>query len=129
MLIRAGVPLHQAILAAAATSGNSEVERSLVEAAGGVQKGEQLADVFARLRYMPRMAKDMVATAERAGSVEEALDKIADYYESETEIGGKQTAMMIGVLLFLLAAVIIGSIVIKFWSGYFGQLANAVNQN
>ncbi len=118
MLIRAGVPLHQAILAAAATSGNSEVERSLKEAASGVQKGEQLAEVFARLRYMPKMAKDMVATAERAGSTEEALDKIADYYESETEVSGKQTAIVAGVLIFLLIALYIGHIVVDFWKGY-----------
>ncbi len=126
MLIRAGVPLHQALIASAATSGNSEVERVLKEAASGVQKGEQLADVFARLRYMPKMAKDMVATAERAGSVEEALDKIADYYESETEVSGKQTAIVTGVLLFLIIAFFIGSIVINFYKGYFSGIENAL---
>jgi len=128
MLIRAGVPVHQALLAAAATSGNSEVERSLVRAAAGVQKGEQLSDVFARIPYLPRMAKDMIATAEKAGSVEDALEKIAMYYESETEVGGKQTALVIGVLLFLVMAIIIGFIVIRFWAGYFAGVTHALGQ-
>ncbi len=118
MLLRAGVPVHQALVAAAATSGNSEVERELVRAAVGVQRGHQLTEVLAALRYLPRMAKDMIATAERAGSVEEALDKVAQYYESETEVGGKQTALAVGVLLFLIMAGIIGYMVIGFYRGY-----------
>jgi type II secretory pathway component PulF len=123
MLMKAGVPIHQALLASAATCGNAELELSLVQAAHGVQRGRQLAEVLAGIRQIPRMMKDMIYTAEKAGVVEQALDKAADYYESETEVGGKQTALTIGVLLLVIAGIIVGAIVVNFWGGYFAGLS------
>ena len=126
MLSKAGVPIHQALIASAATCGNSELERQLVNAAHRVQQGQRLTDVLASIRQIPRMAKDMLYTAEKAGSVEDALDRIADYYESETEVGGKQTALAVGVLLLVIFGIIIGYYVIQFWGGYFSQLSHAI---
>jgi type II secretory pathway component PulF len=63
----------------------------------------------------------MLSTAERAGSYEEALDRIADYYESETDIGGRQTAVVVGLVFYLIVAGVIFFIVFNFWSGYFGR--------
>ncbi len=87
-----------------------------------------MSEAIATVPYIPHMAQDMIATAERAGSVELALDKIADYYESETEVGGKQTALIVGVLLFLIIATFIGYIVLSFWGGYFRNLSNMLSQ-
>ena len=127
MLMKAGVPIHQALIASAATCGNAELELSLVQAAHGVQQGRRLAEVLAGIRQIPRMMKDMIYTAEKAGVVEQALDKVADYYESETEVGGKQTALTIGVLLLVIAGIIVGTIVIKFWGGYFTNLTHVMD--
>jgi type IV pilus assembly protein PilC len=127
MLMRAGVPIHQALIASASTCGNSEMERSLVRAAHLVQQGRPLTDVLAGIRHIPRMTKDMLYTAEKAGSVEDALDKIAEYYESETEVGGKQTALLVGVLLLLICGIIVGAIVIRFYGGYVGGISRMMD--
>jgi type II secretory pathway component PulF len=67
------------------------------------------------------MALDMLSTAERAGSIEDALEKVAEYYESETDVGGKQTAVAAGIFFYLLVALAIAAVVLSFWQGYFGQ--------
>jgi type II secretory pathway component PulF len=126
MLLRAGVPIHQALVAAASTAGNGEVERNLIHAAKGVQEGHLLAEVFASVPQIPRMAQDMLATAERAGSTEDALDRVATYYESETEVGGKQGALVVGVVIFAIIALIIGYMVVSFWGQYAQGMANAL---
>jgi type IV pilus assembly protein PilC len=127
MLSKAGVPIHEALVVSAATCGNSELERDLVQAAEGVQQGRRLSEVLEGIRQIPRMMKDMIFTAEKAGSVESALDKVADYYESETEVGGKQTALFVGVLLLVICGIIVGLIAVKFYGGYFSNLSQMID--
>jgi type II secretory pathway component PulF len=121
-LLSAGVPVHRALVASAAASGNKAMEASLVKEAQGVLEGRTLTEVVTASRAVPPLALDLLAAAERAGSYEGALDKIAEYYESETEVGGKQTALAVGVLLYLLVAALIGFTVLIFYRAYFAGL-------
>jgi len=118
-LSSAGVPVHQAMIAAAAASGNKAMEVDLARQARQLLDGRTLTEVVAASHAVPRMAVDLLAAAERAGSVENALDKVADYYESETEVSGKQTAVAVGMGFYLLVAILIGAYVLRFWLGYF----------
>ena len=127
ILLSAGVPVHRAMVAAASATGNGAMEEALVREAEGVLHGKTVAEAVAASRHIPEMALDMLATAERAGSVEDALEKVADYYESETDVGGKQTAVALGVVLYLLVALAIGIFVISFWKGYFGQFTELLS--
>ena len=126
MLLAAGVPVHRAMLAAASATDNAAMEEALVREAEGVMHGRTMSEVLAATRHIPDMALDMIGTAERAGSVEDALEKVADYYESETDVGGKQTAMAAGIFFYLLVAVAIAGVVIAFWSSYFNQYADVL---
>jgi type IV pilus assembly protein PilC len=128
MLSAAGVPVHRALVAAAAASGNKAMESALVREAQGVLRGRSLSEVIRSSREIPESAVDLIAVSERAGSIESALDKIADYYESETDVGGKQTAMTVGLLLYLILAAIIGFIVISFYGNYFAGITKALGE-
>jgi type II secretory pathway component PulF len=121
MLLAAGVPMHRALVGAAAASGNGAMEEGLVREAEATLHGKTVSEVLCASRVLPEMATDMLSTAERAGSYEEALDRIADYYESETDVGGRQTAVVVGLLFYLIVAAVIFFIVFSFWSGYFGR--------
>jgi type IV pilus assembly protein PilC len=121
MLLSAGVPVHRALVAAASATGNAAMEEALVREAEGVMHGQTVGETLAATKQLPDMAIDMLSTAERAGSIEDALEKVADYYESETDVGGKQTAVAVGIFFYLLVAVAIGFVVITFWTGYFSQ--------
>ncbi len=120
MLLSAGVPVHRSLVTAASACGNSAMEEDLVREAEGVLEGKMVGEVLAASRQIPDMALDMISTAERSGSIENALEKVADYYESETDVGGKQTAVAVGIVFYLLVALAIAVVVIRFWSGYFG---------
>jgi type IV pilus assembly protein PilC len=128
MMLAAGVPVQRALQAAALAGGNAVLEEDMGRAARMTEQGRSMAEAIATVPYIPRMAQDMVATAERAGAVESALDKIADYYESETEVGGKQTAQVVGVLIYAIIAAVIAYIVIKFWGGYFAGIGHMLEQ-
>ena len=129
MLSGAGVPVHQAMVAAAAATGNKAMEAALVREARGVLDGRAMSEVIRASREIPEAAVDLITVAERSGSIEDALDKVAEYYESETEVGGKQTAVAVGVLAYLVIAGIIAFIVISAWGGYFGGITNAIDES
>ena len=73
------------------------------------------------------MALDMVAIAERAGSIDSALNKVAEYYESETETGSKQAVVATGVAFYLIVALIIAYFVITFWGQYFSGVSELIS--
>ncbi len=127
MLLGAGVPIHQAMVAAAAATGNKAMEASLVREAEGVLRGRSLSEVIRSSREIPAGAVDLITVAERSGSIESALDKVAEYYETETEVGGKQTAVAVGVLSYLIIAAIIAFIVITSWRGLGQQYESFIN--
>jgi type II secretory pathway component PulF len=118
MLLGAGVPVHRSLVAAASASGNAAMEAALEREAAGVFEGKTVGEVVAASGQIPDMALDMLTTSERTGSFEGALDKVADYYESETDVGGKQTAIAVGLVIYLIVAGIIAFMVISFWGGY-----------
>lgn len=124
MLLEAGVPMHRSLVAAAAASGNTAMQAALTEEARGVLEGKTVSEVIARSRQIPQMALDLIATAERSGSIEEALERVAQYYESETDVGGKQTAVVIGVIVYLIVAAAIGFYVISAWRGIAGEYSS-----
>jgi type II secretory pathway component PulF len=121
-LSSAGVPVHQALMAAAAASGNRAMEASFAREAKGLLEGRTLTEVVAASNVVPRMAVDLLASAERSGSVETGLDKVAEYYESETEVSGKQSAVAVGTGIYLVVAILIAAFVLRFWLGYFKGL-------
>ncbi|MBN1458360.1 MAG: type II secretion system F family protein [Armatimonadetes bacterium] len=121
MLLRAGVPIHRSLVVASSAAGNAAMEEALTQQAEGVLQGQTVAESLAESKVLPDMALDMIATAERSGSFEDALERIADYYESETDVGGKQTAIAVGIVFYLIVAAVIGFMVISFWGGYFSQ--------
>ena len=121
MLLRAGVPIHRSLVVASSAAGNAAMEEALTQEAERVLRGQTVAEALAESKVLPDMALDMIATAERSGSFEDALERIADYYESETDVGGKQTAIAVGMIFYLIVAAIIGFVVISFWGDYFSQ--------
>jgi type IV pilus assembly protein PilC len=121
MLLRAGVPIHRSLVVASSAAGNAAMEEALTQESEGVLHGQTVAEALAESKVLPAMALDMIATAERSGSFEDTLERIADYYESETDVGGKQTAIAVGIVFYLIVAIAIGVMVISFWGGYFSN--------
>jgi type II secretory pathway component PulF len=114
----AGVPLQQGIRAAAETVGNKYLTNRLLTAVSGLDKGYALVDCLAGTRVLPRLAMDLLRTGKATGNVDQMLDKLAEYTEQDVEVSAMTTTIVAGVLIFLLIALWIGMIVVKFYSGY-----------
>jgi type IV pilus assembly protein PilC len=122
MLSDAGVPIGRCLEASAAASGNAAIAASLTREADRVRRGESVTQVMEASREFPGLTVDMMAIAERSGSVSAAMNKVATYYESETGTEGKMAAITVGIVFYLAVAAVVAYVVISFWVGYFSGL-------
>jgi type II secretory pathway component PulF len=114
----AGVPLPRAIAISALAADNYYLTKRLRGAIAEVEHGQSLAEAFRRTGVMPPLVLDMLRTGESTGGVDAMMDKVAEYYEQETDVKSGQAVVVLSVGVYLLIALWIASMIIGFWQGY-----------
>lgn len=110
-LNRSGVPILEAMDLAATTAGNREVARQLRSAIAPVREGLDLAAALKNTQILPPMAVGMAAAGQEAGRLDEMLEAMADYYDTQTEIRLTALAGMIEPAVMVFIGVSIGTVV------------------
>jgi type II secretory pathway component PulF len=64
----------------------------------------------------------MLTTGERTGNVDQVLDKVTEYYDSEAESTIEKSGVLLFVLLIMGAGVCVLIIAAGFYGGYFRGL-------
>lgn len=124
-LTSAGIPLVDALEAAASTTNNARVMDKVADVSEGIQQGMRLTDMIQRTEIFPLMMLSMVKIGEESGSLETMLIKTSDYYEEELEAAIKQLLAMMEPALIIIMGVLVGGIVASIMLPMFG-LASAV---
>lgn len=117
-LFSAGVPLQRAIALSALAADNYYLTKRLRSAVTAVEHGQSLSSAFQQTGVMPPLVLDMLRTGESTGSVDAMMDKVAEYYEQETDVKSHQAVIALSVGVYLLIALWIASMIIGFWQGY-----------
>ncbi|MCX8053164.1 MAG: type II secretion system F family protein [Armatimonadetes bacterium] len=124
-LYAAGLSLNETVSAAAEACANLYMGQSIRRALPAIQSGRPLTESLARTRVITPMVLDMLATGEKTGNMDAVLNKVSEYMEEETDA----TIHKLGILLFvgaiLIAALVVGMMVVKFYGGYFGTVIGA----
>jgi len=126
-LSKAGFPTSSALQIAGDASGNVTIARAGHHAALRAEQGFLPSQALAETRRFTSMAIDMLRTAETSGSVDEMMDKVADYHEQEAKSATYVVAMIFSVGVFLIVALIVGASVIGQYQGYAHTVGNAGN--
>lgn len=121
-LYRAGVPLAEGIKLSADACGNEWMRAQLYSAAEKLGEGETISSVLRESNALAPVALDMIETGEQTGQLDSMLDKVAEYYEDESKTNAQILAQVFERAIFLLVAVYVGYVVIKFWTSYYGGL-------
>ncbi len=77
-----------------------------------VTRGQELALPIKRSQLFPPMVDNMIRIGEESGTLDDILDKTADYFDEELEAAIQQLTTMFEPLLILIMGVVIGFIVI-----------------
>lgn len=107
-LLRAGVPLLEAMTITADTNENLIIGDALNKVQQNVEKGEKVGVHLARTRLFPALVVDMISIGEETGTLDVMLEKIADIYDADVDSTLRGLATIIEPLLI----VFMGGIVI-----------------
>ena len=111
-LIANGVSIVQALRVCASIIDNNVIKEELIRASKEVVEGAALSKSIKKGKYFPSMVINMIAVGEESGSMERALFKVADAYDSEIDRAIKAITSMLEPGLILFMGLIIGFIVI-----------------
>lgn len=108
LLISAGVSVVEALEISAAAVGNVVVEADVRRIARQVEKGFPLSIAFSESDLFPPIVGQMVAVGEETGKMDDVLDKLSQYFESESELRVKGLTTAIEPLIIMVLAVGVG---------------------
>ncbi len=111
-LMGSGVPLLQALDTVSGVTGNTYIGSKIIEAKEDVRKGMALSQPLKQQGVFPPMVHSMIKIGEDSGSIEEILDKTADFYDEEVDTAVQRLTTMLEPIMIVFMAIIIGFIVI-----------------
>lgn len=123
-LVSSGVPLIQMLEITANSVNNVHVENSIKKAAEKVKGGKALSDSLQNDPNFLELVPNMLRIGEQSGSLEQMLEKTADYYEKEVDDQVKSISTIIEpvlmVILGVVAFVIVAAVLLPIY-GLAGQ--------
>ncbi len=111
-LLRAGVPLSEALGVVAATVPDRALRGLLGEAAQAVERGQDLSTVMAASPLVEPEFAHMLQLGEGSGDLPEMLDRIAVRYQEASAQAAERVAAVIGPVAILLLAMLVGVLVL-----------------
>ncbi|MGH2693272.1 MAG: type II secretion system F family protein [Actinomycetota bacterium] len=119
LLLRAGVPVLQALDIVAETTGSEVLARAAHDIRESVRSGESMAGPLAKHDVFPPMVVQMIAVGEDTGALDAMLDKIADFYDQEVESTTESLTALIEPIMIAVLGGIVGSMVIALYMPMF----------
>lgn len=124
-MVKAGVPLPDALRLASDGANNAIFETALMEAREKMIQGEGLANPIAETKLFPAAVVQMLAVGENTGTLDSQLESMALYYEKELEYKLKNLTTMFEPITIAAVAGIVGFVAVALVSamyGIFGQV-------
>jgi MSHA biogenesis protein MshG len=108
LMIRAGVPLNQAIQMSAESLGNRFLENRLIEMKQGIEGGNSISATATKSAVFTPLVLQMIAVGEETGQVDDLLLEVADFYDREVEYDLKTlTAKIEPIMLVVVAGMVL----------------------
>ncbi|WP_238884237.1 type II secretion system F family protein [Clostridium sp. YIM B02551] len=123
-LLSSGVTLVQALEVVSSVVGNKVAEDILSKVRESVIKGEGLANSISESSIFPPMLSSMIMIGEESGSLDDILNKTADFYDEELETAVQRATALLEPLLILVMGVVIGFIIISIMLPMFNMYNN-----
>jgi type IV pilus assembly protein PilC len=99
-LLQSGVAILDALEICAKTSGNVRIEAGIMHVRQKISEGQNMAEPLTEAKVFPEMVVQMIGVGEQTGALDAMLNKIADFYEEETDVAvGAMTSMLEPIMM------------------------------
>ena len=114
-LMDSGIPLIKSMEVVSRVVNNKVIEDRLTKSIEEIRKGVPLSRSVKDIGVFPPMVDSMIKIGEESGSLDDILNKTADFYDEEVEVALTKLTTLLEPLLIVFMAVIIGFIVIAMY--------------
>lgn len=114
-LVSSGLSLSTALEITAKSMSNIHFKRAVEKSKTEIEQGVSLSIPIKNSGVFPSMVPNMIAIGEQTGNIEEMLDKVADYYEEETELATQGLTAMMEPIIIVVMGGIVGFLVLAMY--------------
>lgn len=126
-LVASGMGITSAIEITAKTMTNILYKDALDRAKLEVEQGIPLSVPIRKTPEFPAMVHNMLAIGEETGNIENMLDKVADYFEEETELATKNMSELLQPIIIVVLGGIVAVMVLAMYMPMISMYGSAGN--
>lgn len=126
MMLKAGVPLVQALNIVGQASNNWQIEQAVTAVQSSVKQGKSFSQPLEDSGVFPSIVVQMARVGEESGTLPDMLESIADFYDDEVKTATEQLTSSIEPILIVGIGIIIGGMVVSLYLPIFsiyGEIA------
>ncbi|OCA91262.1 type II secretion system protein F [Bacillus sp. FJAT-27225] len=112
-LFASSVPILQSMSIVENVVENEVIARVVKKSRDSLEKGQSMTIPMESHWAFPPLVTQMVSIGEQTGSLDAMLDKVAEFYEKEVDIGTDKLKSLIEPLMIVVLAVLVGTIVLS----------------
>ncbi len=125
-LLQNGVPVLTALKITEQVMSNGLIKEAIAKTREAVTDGKTLAQPLAQSKLFPQLMVDLVRIGEETGDVPGALNNLADTYENELQIALRVMSDLIGPVLIIVMAIVVGFLLLSIFLPLF-RLISAIH--
>ncbi|MFA4947188.1 MAG: type II secretion system F family protein [Candidatus Krumholzibacteriia bacterium] len=114
-LVSSGVPIMNGLEITARTSGNKVVEEAILKTRTSISEGNTIAEPLKESGVFPPMVVQMIGVGEQTGALDEMLEKVADFYDSEVDAAVNALTSIIEPIMIVVMGGIVGGMLIAMY--------------
>jgi type IV pilus assembly protein PilC len=123
-LMQSGVPILDALEICARTSGNVIIEEGIMMVRRQVSEGKSMAEPLIAAKVFPDMVVQMIGVGEQTGALDQMLNKIADFYEEETDVAVASLTSMLEPIMMVGIGGMVGVVLVSMYLPIFSLAGN-----
>ena len=123
-LLQNGVPVLTALKITEQVMSNIHIKEAISKTREAVTDGKTLAQPLANSKLFPQLMVDLVRIGEETGDVPGSLNNLADTYEGELQIALRVMSDLIGPVLIMVMAVIVGFLLLSIFLPLFRLISS-----
>jgi type IV pilus assembly protein PilC len=114
-LTASGVPILEGLEITAKTSGNKVVENAVLESRVSIAGGDTISEPLRKSTVFPPMVVQMINVGEQTGGLDEMLNKVADFYDSEVDSAVDALTSILEPIMIVFLGIVVGGMVVAMY--------------
>jgi type II secretory pathway component PulF len=123
-LLQNGVPVLTALKITEQVMSNRLIKEAIAKTREAVTDGKTLAQPLAQSKLFPQLMVDLVRIGEETGDVPGSLNNLADTYENELQIALRVMSDLIGPVLIIVMAILVGFLLLSIFLPLFRLISS-----